>query len=139
MTVQTHSIQLETAGSGDIRDVTSQVQGCLRDSGLENGIAVIFSPSATSGITTLEYEPGCVKDLQRVFDEIVPPDREYGHNARWGDGNGHSHVRAALLKASLTVPFVEGQLTLGTWQSIVLVDFDNRRRGRRLVVQLLGE
>ncbi len=139
MTVITRYITLKTAGHGDVLDITSRIQECLQDSSLQNGIATVFSPSATSAITTLEFEPGCVKDLQRLFDEIVPPEREYFHNARWGDGNGHSHARAALLKASLTIPFVAGSLTLGTWQSVILVDFDNRSRDRKLVVQILGE
>jgi secondary thiamine-phosphate synthase enzyme len=98
-----------------------------------------FCPSSTSALTTLEFEPGCVRDLQRLFDEIASPKREYAHNARWGDGNGHSHVRAALLGPSLTVPFMGGRLTLGTWQQIVYVDFDNRRRRRELIVQIIGE
>lgn len=139
MRVFTGYINLDTSGNGDVQDITSQVQACVQDSSLANGTATIFSPSATSGLTTLEYEPGCVKDLQRLFDEIVPPDRDYHHNARWGDGNGHSHARAALLKPSLVVPFVAGELTLGTWQSIVLADFDNRQRHRTLVVQMMGE
>jgi len=139
MTVVTCYIDLDTAGSGDVQDITYQVQDCVQESSLANGTATIFTPSATSGLTTLEYEPGCVKDLQRLFDEILPPEREYHHNARWGDGNGHSHARAALLKPSLTIPFVDGKLTLGTWQSIVLADFDNRQRHRKLVVQVLGE
>lgn len=139
MSVETRYIELETEGHGDLLDITSQVSDCVQDSGLMNGVAVLFSPSATSAITTLEFEPGCVKDLQKLFDEIIPPDRAYHHNARWGDGNGHSHARAAVLKASFTVPVVEGKLTLGTWQSIVFADFDNRPRSRKLVVQLLGE
>jgi len=139
MTVETRYITLDTAGNGDILEITAHVEDCLRDSPLSNGVATVFTPSATSGITTLEYEPGCVKDLQRLFDEIIPPDREYHHNARWGDGNGHSHTRAALLKPSLSIPFVDERLTLGTWQAIVLADFDNRQRSRKLVVQLMGE
>jgi secondary thiamine-phosphate synthase enzyme len=139
MTVETHTIALETQGNGDILEITSQVRDCLQTSQLSDGIATVFTPSATSGITSLEYEPGCVQDLQRLFDEIIPPEREYAHNQRWGDGNGHSHARAALLKPSITIPFVDGELTLGTWQSLVLVDFDNRSRSRKLVVQLLGE
>ncbi|MFN2243232.1 MAG: secondary thiamine-phosphate synthase enzyme YjbQ, partial [Anaerolineae bacterium] len=99
----------------------------------------LFSPSSTSGLTTIEYESGAVQDLQQLFDRIVPPDLDYLHNLRWGDGNGHSHVRHALLGPSLTVPFVDGQMTLGTWQQIVFVDFDNRARSRTLVVQILGE
>ncbi len=90
-------------------------------------------------MTTIEYEPGVVSDLKRLFDEIIPANRPYSHDAAWGDGNGHSHVRAALLKASLTVPFVSGNLTLGTWQQIIYVDFDNRPRRRELVVQIMGE
>ena len=139
MAVETHTISLQTRGNGDIQEITEQVRACLKDSRLSNGTATIFSPSATSAITTLEYEPGCVHDLQRLFDEIIPPNKTYAHNQRWGDGNGHSHARAALLKASLTIPFIDNTLTLGTWQSLVLVDFDNRPRSRELIVQLLGE
>ena len=98
-----------------------------------------WCPSATSALTTIEYESGALSDLQRLFDEIAAPDRDYAHNMRWGDGNGHSHVRAALLGPSLVVPFVEGDLQLGTWQQIILVDFDNRPRSRQLVVQIVGE
>lgn len=139
MSVETHTISLETDGNGDIRDITEQVQECVRSSQIKHGIATVFSPSATSGITSLEFEPGCVRDLQRVFDEIIPPDRDYAHNQRWGDGNGHSHARAALLKSSFTIPFIDRSLSLGTWQSLVLVDFDNRPRSRKLIIQLLGE
>ena len=139
MSVETHTIQLETLGNGDIQNITDQVQDCVRNSQLLNGIATVFTPSATSGITSLEFESGCIQDLQRLFDEIIPPDRIYAHNQRWDDGNGHSHARAALLKPSLTIPFVNKELTLGTWQSLVLVDFDNRPRKRELIVQLLGE
>lgn len=99
----------------------------------------IFCPSSTSALTTIEFEGGALSDLRRLFDEIVPSNREYTHNERWHDGNGHSHVRAALLGPSLTVPFVDGQLTLGTWQQIIYLDFDNRPRQRKLVVQLIGE
>ena len=139
MSVETHTIQLETLGNGDIQNITDQVQDCVKNSQLLNGIATVFTSSATSGLTSLEFESGCVQDLQRLFDEIIPPDMTYAHNQRWGDGNGHSHARAALLKASLTIPFVNRELTLGTWQSLVLVDFDNRPRKRELIVQLLGE
>lgn len=111
----------------------------LLPSGLENGIITLFTPSATSALTTLEYEAGCVSDLKRLFDQLADPNRPYAHNARWGDGNGHAHVRAALLGPSLTVPFVDSSLTLGTWQQIIFVDFDNRARQRQLVVQLMGE
>lgn len=139
MTVKTDSISLSTRGNADVVDITSQVASAVANSALRSGTVTIFCPSATSALTTIEYESGCISDLRRLFDEIVDPARHYDHNARWGDGNGHSHVRAALLGPSLTVPFVRGSLTLGTWQQIIFVDFDNRARRRELVVQLIGE
>jgi secondary thiamine-phosphate synthase enzyme len=138
MTVQTRSIELQTRGDADIHEITGQVAAVVADTDLADGIVTIFCPSATSAVTTLEYESGCVSDLRRLFDEIVDPGRHYAHNARWGDGNGHSHVRAALLGPSLTVPFSAGRLTMGTWQQIVYVDFDNRPRRRELVAQVMG-
>jgi secondary thiamine-phosphate synthase enzyme len=139
MTVKTISIHLSTRGNADILDITGQVQEAVSQSGLENGLVTIFTPSATSALTTIEYESGALSDLRRLFNEIVDPAETYAHNARWGDGNGHSHVRAALLGPSLTVPFVRAQMSLGTWQQIIFVDFDNRSRQRELVVQILGE
>lgn len=137
--IRTTTLSLDTRGNTDIHDLTDAVAGALRQSGLKNGTVTIFCPSSTSALTTIEYESGALADLRRLFDEIISPDREYAHNARWGDGNGHSHVRAALLGSSLTVPFVNGQMTLGTWQQIIYVDFDVRPRRRELVVQLSGE
>jgi secondary thiamine-phosphate synthase enzyme len=139
MATETHAIELQTEGNADVQDITDRVAAAVRDSGLAAGTVTIFCPSSTSALTTIEYESGAVSDLRRLFDEIVPPGRPYAHNARWGDGNGHSHVRAALLGPSLTVPFVDGRLALGTWQQIVYLDFDNRPRSRRLVVQVMGE
>lgn len=139
MAVNTLSIELSTRGNADVQDITDAVADSIVRSGIRDGIVTVFCPSSTSALTTIEYESGCVSDLRRLFDEIVDPRRDYAHNARWGDGNGHSHVRAALLKASLTVPFVSGRLTLGTWQQIIFVDFDNRSRRRELVVQVIGE
>ncbi len=139
MPVKTLSLSLSTNGNADIHDITDEVARLISKSGLASGTVTIFCPSSTSALTTIEYEGGALSDLQRLFDEIVPANREYAHNARWHDGNGHSHVRAALLGASLTIPFVEGQLTLGTWQQVIYVDFDNRPRQRKLVVQLIGE
>ena len=139
MGVKTMSIQLSARGDADVIDITDQVSSVVRESGLNDGIVTIFSPSATTALTTIEFESGCVSDLKRMFDEILPPERDYQHNLKWGDGNGHSHIRAALLKASLTVPFVDRRLTLGTWQQIIFVDFDNRSRRRKLVVQVMGE
>ncbi len=137
--VKTTTISLNTRGNADITDITDMVAGAVRQSGFRSGTATIFCPSSTSGLTTIEYERGALDDLRRLFDEIIPPNREYAHNERWHDGNGHSHVRAALLGASLTVPFVDGQMTLGTWQQIIHVDFDIRPRQRDLIVQMIGE
>jgi len=139
MSVKSLTIQLSTRGNADIHDITDQVASNVIQSGLKDGTVTIYCPSSTSGLTTIEYESGALSDLKRLFDEIIPPDREYAHNARWGDGNGHSHIRASLLGPSLTVPFVNGRLTLGTWQQIIYVDFDNRPRKRELILQLIGE
>lgn len=137
--VITETIELETRGHADMLDITGEVTAKVKDSGVSSGIVTIFCPGSTSALTTIEYESGALSDLKRVFDEVVPPDRDYAHNRRWGDGNGHSHVRAALLGPSLTVPVVDGELSLGTWQQITYCDFDNRPRSRRLIVQILGE
>ena len=137
--VMTQSIELRTGGNADIQDITDEVSRAVSDSGLRSGIVTVFCPSSTSALTTIEYESGALSDLQRLFDEVAKPSREYQHNLRWGDGNGHSHVRAALLGPSLTVPFVDGRLQLGTWQQITHCDFDNRPRSRQLVVQIIGE
>ena len=139
MTVKTTSISLRTQGNADIHDITNQIASAVSKSGLTAGTVTIFCPSSTSALTTIEYESGALSDLRRLFNEIIPADREYAHNARWHDGNGHSHVRAALLGPSITIPFVDGQLTLGTWQQVIYVDFDNRPRQRELIIQLIGE
>lgn len=137
--VRTGSIQLNTRGNADIQDITREIGNLVRESGLSDGTVTIFCPSSTSGLTTIEYESGCVADLRRLFDEIAPQNREYQHHLRWHDGNGHSHVRAALLGASITIPFLQKSLTLGTWQQVIYIDFDNKSRQRELVVQMIGE
>jgi secondary thiamine-phosphate synthase enzyme len=137
--VVTETIQMDTRGNADMLDITRQVAEKVEGSGVNSGIVTIFCPSSTSGVTTIEYESGALSDLERLFDEIISPDREYRHNLRWHDGNGHSHVRAALLGPSLTVPFVNGKLQLGTWQQLIYVDFDVRSRSRRIVLQIMGE
>lgn len=139
MTIKIFALNLNTQGNADIQDITDQISNAVADSGLESGTVTIFTPSATSALTTIEFESGCISDLRRLFDEIIDPKRQYAHNARWGDGNGHSHVRAALLGPSLVIPFVNHRLTLGTWQQVIFVDFDNRQRRRELVLQLMGE
>jgi secondary thiamine-phosphate synthase enzyme len=137
--VITRELQLHTRGHADVQDITDGVTGAVRDSGLKAGTVTVFCPGSTGGLTTIEYEDGVIADLAQVLDETVPPDRPYRHHLRWGDDNGHSHVRAALIGPSLTVPFVAGRLTLGTWQQVVFCDFDTRPRSRRLVVQIVGE
>jgi secondary thiamine-phosphate synthase enzyme len=137
--IVTGRIHLTTRGKGDVLDITGQVTDHIQGSGLQNGLVTLFTASSTSALTTIEFESGAVRDLQALFDRIVPVDIDYRHNQRWGDGNGHSHVRHALLGPSLTIPFEDGRMTLGTWQQIVFVDFDNRSRSRSLVVQLMGE
>jgi secondary thiamine-phosphate synthase enzyme len=139
MPVKTCSISINTRGDADVHDITDQIAGQVAQSGFKDGTVTIFCPSSTSALTTIEYEIGALSDLRRLFDEIIPQDREYAHNERWHDGNGHSHIRAALLGPSLTIPFVNRQLTLGTWQQVIYVDFDNRPRRRELVLQVIGE
>ena len=139
MPIKTASLTLNTHANTDIQDITHELSRLVEQSGLKNGTLTVFCPSSTSGLTTLEFEPGAVSDLKRMFEELVPSKRDYAHNATWDDGNGHSHMRAALLGASLTIPFVEKSLTLGTWQQVIYVDFDIRPRRRELVVQMLGE
>ena len=138
MIVSKH-IQFQTEGHGQILDITDRVGDALRVSGLNSGLVTLFTPSSTSALTTTEYESGTIYDIQQLFDRIAPPDLEYRHNQRWGDGNGHAHARHALLGPSLTIPVIEGQMTLGTWQQIIFVDFDNRPRSRTLVLQMIGE
>ena len=137
--IKTGSIELRTRGNADVQDITAQVAQVVKSSQIKNGTVTVFCPSSTSALTTIEYESGAVSDLQRLFEEIIPSNREYAHNARWHDGNGHSHIRAALLGPSLTIPFVGGSLTLGTWQQVIYVDFDVRSRHRELVLQIMGE
>jgi len=139
MAVKTGSISLGTHGNTDIFDITRELERLVSDSGLTCGTLTVFCPSSTSALTTVEFEGGAVADLKRMFEELVPEGRNYSHNATWEDGNGHSHMRASLLGSSLSIPFVEKRLTLGTWQQVVHVDFDIRPRQRELVVQMMGE
>jgi secondary thiamine-phosphate synthase enzyme len=139
MAVSTQSFQVKTSGFCDCVDITDKVQEAVHDSGVESGIATIFIAGSTAGITTIECESGAVSDLKKVIDKLVPENPDYQHNKKWHDGNGFSHIRSALVKPSLTVPFSRGQLMLGTWQQIVLLDFDNRERNRKVIVQVLGE
>jgi secondary thiamine-phosphate synthase enzyme len=131
-------IALDTKGFSDIIDITGKVVSILERSGAKNGLISVFCPGSTGAVTTIEYESGVLEDLQRAIEKLVPSDIPYEHNKRWGDGNGFSHVRAALIKPSITIPVIEGKLTLGTWQQIVFIDFDNRQRHRNIIVQVIG-
>jgi secondary thiamine-phosphate synthase enzyme len=137
--VHSETISLSTKGFGDIIDLTDHVMAVLKRSKIENGLVTVFCPGSTGGITTIEYESGVLKDLQKAIEKIVPSDIPYEHDRRWGDGNGFSHVRAALMKPSLSIPLIKGRLTLGTWQQIVFIDFDNRTRERNILVHVMGE
>jgi len=137
--VHTGRIHLNTRGNADTHDLTERVAEVVSGSGVRAGTATVFTSSSTSALTTIEYEDGALEDLRRALDEIAPPEREYRHNLRWGDGNGHAHLRAALLGPSLSIPVVEGRLTLGTWQQVLFLDFDVRPRQREVMVQVVGE
>ena len=131
-------ILLSTRGFNDVIDVTDRVRQVVLASGIADGTVHLFTPGATAGVTTIEFEPGCVADLKAALERVAPQDGHYDHNERWGDGNGFSHVRAALLGPSLSVPLAGGALLTGTWQQLVVVDFDNKPRKRRLVVTVSG-
>jgi len=137
--VATHRFEVSTKGQGDARDITDKVAAAVSASNARSGTATVFVGGSTAGVTTIEFEPGAVADLNRVFEALAPRDGSYQHHLRWGDDNGSSHVRAALLGPSVTVPFVDGALTLGTWQQLVLLEFDTRPRRREIVVQIVGE
>jgi secondary thiamine-phosphate synthase enzyme len=137
--IRTTRRSIKTRGNGHIVDLTSEVSEAVRGSGIAEGIATVFVTGSTAALTTLEFEPGLVHDLQAAFERLYPRAMEYRHHERWGDDNGHSHVRASMLGPSLTVPVSGGKLALGTWQQIVLVDFDTRGRDREFLVQTLGE
>ncbi|MBI4475788.1 MAG: YjbQ family protein [Acidobacteria bacterium] len=137
--VVTHTHEVATKGQGDAHDITAAVARAVAQSGIGAGTATVFVVGSTAGITTIEFEPGAVHDLNEVFEELAPRHGEYRHHLRWGDDNGSSHVRAAMLGPSITVPFKDGELLIGTWQQIALFEFDTRPRRRELVIQIVGE
>ena len=139
MKVVTDYIPISTKGFTDIIDVTPEVDSAVKRSGINSGTVTVFISGSTAGITTIEYEPGLLQDIPEALDKIAPMNKRYFHDATWGDGNGFSHVRAALVGCSLTVPFNAGRVLLGTWQQIVVIDFDNRSRKREVVLQMMGE
>jgi len=139
MTVITRTIDFKTRGSGDTIDITNPVNLQLAQSGLKNGTVTVFVPGSTASLTTIEYESGVIEDFKDAMERAVPESIPYKHHLRWRDGNGHSHVRAAWMGPSLTIPFNDGNMILGTWQQVVLIDFDNTSRQRRLILQIMGE
>jgi len=138
MSVETKELHFDTPGEVEIVDITEKVNSKLRESSIKEGIVTIFVPGATGAITTLEYEPGLVQDLPDALERLFPKGIGYEHEYRWHDGNGHSHVRAAFLGPSLTVPFRDKRLMLGTWQQVVFIELDNKRRSRRIILQIMG-
>ena len=137
--IRTVRLHLSTSSQGDAHDITARAAEPLKESGLKSGVMTVFVTGSTAAVTTIEFEPGAVSDFNRLFEQLAPRRGEYRHHLRWGDDNGSSHVRAALLGPSLTIPFVDGALTLGTWQQIMLVEFDTSARRREIVVQMIGE
>lgn len=137
--VTTYRREILTKGQGDAHDVTDLVDRAVSDSGMRSGIATLFVVGSTAGVTTIEFEPGAIADLNQLFEWLAPRGGEYRHHLRWGDDNGSSHVRAALLGPSITVPVADGKLLLGTWQQLMLLEFDTRARRREIVIQLAGE
>jgi len=139
MKIKTEKFSISTHGNTHMVDITPQLKTILSQSEFEEGQMTIFAPGATAGISTVEYEPGLIKDIPEMFDRIAPAGQTYHHNETWHDGNGHSHCRATLMGPSMTVPFENKSLILGTWQQVIYVDFDNRARQRQVVVQMMGE
>lgn len=138
MKIQHGEISVRTSASTDIVDITEEARKFAEATGIQSGLFTAAVPGSTASITTIEYESGVVEDLKRAVEELVPSDRKYAHDARWGDGNGYSHVRAALIKPSLTVPVIDGEISLGTWQQLVLLDFDNKSRKRKITFSIMG-
>ena len=138
MKVISKTIQLSSKGQDDVIDITTQVSNIVKDSNIENGTVTIFVVGSTAAVTTIEYEPGLINDFPEMLSRIIPKNIEYEHDNTWHDGNGHSHVRASLIGPSLTVPIINGRLTLGTWQQIVLLEMDTRPRNRNLILQIMS-
>jgi secondary thiamine-phosphate synthase enzyme len=139
MKIISDSLSFSTRGFSDMKDLTQEVSKSLSEKGLQNGIVNLFVPGSTGGLTTIEYELGLVEDFSEFIERVIPSNVSYHHDAKWGDGNGFSHVRAAIVGASLNVPFSNGRLNLGTWQQIVFIDFDNRSRSRMVLLQFMGD
>jgi len=139
MKIITAELTIPTKGNCDVINITEEIQTKLLESKLKEGTCNVFSIGSTASVTTIEYEPGLIKDLPAVLDKLIPEYSKYHHNDAWGDNNGHAHIRSAIIGTSINIPFIKGQLILGTWQQVVLIDFDNRKRTRRVAVQVTGE
>lgn len=137
--IRTYSIEKKSTADTDVLDITGELEQYVREAAIEQGYVVAFVPGSTAGLTTIEFEGGVVNDLRKAIERLLPRNMHYDHDARWGDGNGYSHVRAAMMGPSLYIPVIQGQMTLGTWQQVVLCDFDNRPRTRKIIVQVCGE
>jgi len=138
MSVVTEELHFDTKGEVEIVDITDKVNSKLRESSIKDGIVTIFVPGSTGAVTTIEYEPGLLQDLPAALERLFPKGIDYAHELRWHDGNGHSHIRASFLGPSLTVPFRNNKMLLGTWQQVVFVELDNKRRSRRIILQIVG-
>jgi secondary thiamine-phosphate synthase enzyme len=139
MPVRQYSAEIHTRGFCDVHNLNEMIASSVASSGISDGLVTVFVPGSTAGITTIEFEPGVIEDLKRAVERLAPSSIHYDHDARWGDGNGFSHVRASLLGPSLTIPLSSGSMQSGTWQQVVLVDFDNRPRHRKVIVQVMGD
>ena len=137
--VKTEIIRFQTTGSGDIKNLTDKISELVRKGEIQNGIVTVFAPGSTTGITTVEYEPGLIQDIPTLMEKLIPSDIDYEHDKTWHDGNGFSHLRSALIGSDMTIPIVESKLTLGRWQQVVFLEFDNRNRDRYVILQIMGE
>ena len=137
--VKTDEIQFNTTGPGDIINLTDEIQNSVKTSTINSGTVTVFAPGSTTGLTTIEYEPGLIQDVPQLMEKLVPSDRSYEHDNTWHDGNGFSHLRSALIGPDITIPFVSKKLTLGTWQQVVFLEFDNRPRSRTVILQIIGD
>ncbi|MBN1493953.1 MAG: YjbQ family protein [Candidatus Omnitrophica bacterium] len=139
MRIETSLLTFHTKGRTDVVDITDEIAERMRETNMQEGSVLIFASGSTCGITTIEYEPGLVADIKEFFERVVPEAITYKHDERWHDGNGHSHIRSSLLKNSLTIPFLKGELLLGTWQQVIFIEFDNKARNRKIYLQFTGE
>ncbi len=139
MGVHSRSLNFKTKGEVEMVDITGEVASVVKESRMKSGLACVFTPGSTCAVTTTEYEPGLLRDIPEALEKLAPKNKDYRHNERWGDGNGHSHVRAFLLGPSITIPFDGGRLQLGTWQQIVFIELDTKARSREVLVKIVGD